>query len=467
MLFFNRFHSKKLIYLWFSETLILFVCAALAAMIRFGLNGEDAVASFLRYDPYLLKSIAVGMAYVTTFYYFDLYTSDLFRPGRLLFIKLLKASIITLVALFALFFVFPAFKAWRGILLIDSIIVPLAIMAWRGIIAKLPKTELPNERVLIIGSGDLAKKIGTQIYHEPAYGFNLVGFIDDDPAKFGISIVNPGIIGGYGDITKLTEEAGINRIIVALADRRAKLPMATLLDCKLRGIIIEEGETFNEKLIGKIPVDHLKPSWMVFSDGFKSLRSRKTIKRIFDVCMAVCCLIVSSPVMLLTAALIKLESRGPVLFRQTRVGENGKHFDIFKFRSMRADAEQKTGPVWAGTNDNRVTKVGKIIRVLRIDELPQIFNVLRGDMSFVGPRPERPFFVTQLREVIPYYELRTVVKPGITGWAQIKYPYGASVEDSLEKLQYDIFYIKNMSPLLDIMIFFWTIKVVLTGKGAR
>mgnify|MGYP001611878982 FL=1 len=254
---------------------------------------------------------------------------------------------------------------------------------------------------------------------------------------------------------------------MALPDKRAKLPMSALLDCKLQGIKVEEGETFNERVTGKIPLDHLKPSWMVFSDGFKSLRSRKILKRVLDILMAFSMLIVAAPLMVITAAAIKLTSKGPAIFKQVRVGENGRNFNIYKFRSMRHDAEAGTGPVWAGASDSRVTLIGRFIRLTRIDELPQIINVVKGDMSFVGPRPERPFFVLKLREVIPYYEMRTVVKPGITGWAQIKYPYGATVQDALEKLQYDIYYIKNMSPLLDFMIFVMTAKVVLTGKGAR
>lgn len=453
--------------MWLSESALLYVCALASAWLRFSIYGSFDIQNIFLYDPYLLKALALGTAYVLVFYYFDLYTSDLLRPSWLLFTKLVTASLIALGSLFAIFFMLPEIKAWRGILLINSLLVPLAVLAWRFFISRLPNLELPSENVLILGSGDLAKKIGSQIYKDRTLGFHLQGFIDDDPGKLGVSIVNPGVIGGYGDIMAITQDAGINRIIVALADRRAKLPMAVLLDCKLRGITIEEGETFNEKLIGKIPVDHLKPSWMVFSDGFKSLRSRKTVKRVFDMAMALACLIISSPVMLFTAILIKIDSRGPVLFRQTRVGENGNEFNIFKFRSMRVDAEDKTGPVWAGSNDNRVTRTGRIIRSIRVDELPQLINVLRGDMSFVGPRPERPFFVSKLREVIPYYEMRTVVKPGITGWAQINYPYGASIEDALEKLQYDIYYIKNMSPLLDIIIFLKTIKVILTGKGAR
>lgn len=459
---FNRYRPGKHLIILASEGALIFLTALLAASFR--LMFDDVIIIY--YDPYFIKTTVLTLIYLASFYYFDLYTPDKYRPGRFMFMRLIEATVVATIVLISIFYMFPSLKTWRGILLANTMILPPVILLWRLTFAKLLSFDLPKKRILIIGSGELAKKIGSEIY-STEQDLKLVGFIDDNPAKFGVSIVNPGVIGGYGDIGRIAVSELIDTIIVALPDRRAKLPMSALLDCKLKGISIEEGETFKERLTGQIPLDHLKPSWMVFSDGFKSLRSRKIVKRSFDLVLAVICLILSAPLMLLTAVLVKLESRGPVIFSQTRVGENGKDFNIYKFRSMRVDAEASTGPVWAGATDNRVTRVGRIIRKIRFDELPQLINVLRGDMSFVGPRPERPFFVDKLKETIPYYEMRTVVKPGITGWAQIKYPYGATTQDALEKLQYDIYYIKNMSPLLDLLIFFWTIKVVLTGKGAR
>jgi len=456
-------YRSRFFFIWVSEFIIIFLSAIVAASIR--LHFDNGAVKY--YDPYFVKTTVLTLTYVTYFYYLDLYTPDMYRPSRMMFIKLMSACLLATVTLFSIFYMIPSLKTWRGILLIDTLILPPLILVWRLLFSKVKGLNLPSKRVLIIGSGDLAKKIGGAIYKQAEHGFQLAGFIDDDPNKLGVSIVNPGVIGGYGDINRLVASDNIDMIIVALPDRRSKLPMSALLDCKLKGISVIEGETFNERLTGNIPLDHLKPSWMVFSDGFKSLRSRKIVKRSFDLVLAVICLILSAPLMLLTAALVKLESKGPLIFSQVRVGENGKDFNIYKFRSMRQDAEASTGPVWAGATDNRVTRVGKIIRKIRFDEFPQLINILKGDMSFVGPRPERPFFVAKLKETIPYYEMRTVVKPGLTGWAQIKYPYGATTQDALEKLQYDIYYIKNMSPLLDLLIFFWTIKVVLTGKGAR
>ena len=456
-------YKSRFFFVWVSEFTLIFISAVAAASVRLYFDNGN----IQYYDPYFVKTVVLTLTYVIYFYYFDLYTPDMYRPSRAMFTRLMSASVLATVTLLTIFYMVPSLRTWRGILLIDTLMLPPMILLWRLLFSRVKSLNLPSKRVLIIGSGDLAKKIGGAIHRQSEYGLKLAGFIDDDPAKLGVSIVTPGVVGGYGDISRVVASDRISMIIVALPDRRSKLPMSALLDCKLKGISVIEGETFNERLTGNIPLDHLKPSWMVFSDGFQSLRSRKTVKRVFDIVFAVFCLIFSAPLMLLTAALVKLESRGPVIFSQVRVGENGKDFNIYKFRSMRADAEAKTGPVWANATDNRVTRVGRVIRKIRFDELPQLINVLKGDMSFVGPRPERPFFVSQLKEKIPYYEMRTVVKPGLTGWAQIKYPYGATEHDALEKLQYDIYYIKNMNPLLDMLIFFWTIKVVLTGKGAR
>lgn len=463
MFYFNRYQSSRQLFTLFSEVALMFAVTLVVATVRVTIDNGNVI----KYDPLFIKSWILTLTYTVSFYYFNLYMPDMYRPSRIMFMRLVTAVFVANIALFSIFYLAPSLKTWRGMLLANTILLPVVILLWRTLIAKTLLVDLPKKRVLIIGSGDLAKKIGGTIYQHPDYGFGLVGFIDDDPSRLGVSIINPGIVGGYGDIARIADTQNIDMIIVALPDRRSKLPMSALLDCKLKGVAVEEGETFNERMTGQIPLDHLKPSWMVFSDGFKSLRSRKILKRTLDLTAAAICLVISAPLMLLTAVIIKLESKGPIIFKQLRVGENGREYNIYKFRSMRADAESSSGPVWAVKKDDRVTKVGRFIRKTRIDELPQLINVLKGDMSFVGPRPERPFFVAQLKESIPYYEIRTVVKPGITGWAQIKYPYGATVQDALEKLQYDIYYIKNMSPLLDIIILFSTIKVVLTGQGAR
>ena len=274
------------------------------------------------------------------------------------------------------------------------------------------------------------------------------------------------VLGEPGDLIKIVRDHKVDKVVVALQERRGTLPLRDLLDCKFNGIVVEDSPAFYEEMTGKIPVAGLYPSSLIFSSGFKKSRLLLLTKRFLDIVASLVLLIVSLPASVATAIAIKLDSKGPVIFSQERAGEREKVFRIYKFRSMYTDAE-KHGPKWASDNDDRVTRVGRIIRKLRIDEIPQLYNILKGDMSFVGPRPERPYFVEQLKKQIPFYSERFWVKPGLTGWAQINYSYGASVEDALEKLQYDLYYIKHLSITLDIAIILQTIKVVLVGRGAR
>jgi sugar transferase (PEP-CTERM system associated) len=260
---------------------------------------------------------------------------------------------------------------------------------------------------------------------------------------------------------------GVRKIVVALKERREKFPINELLKCRTDGIEILDGNSFYEMLAGKLVVEQTNPGWLIFSEGFHKSFTRRFTKRFLDILLSLILLIVFLPVMLVLAVLIKLDSRGPVIFSQDRVGQNRKICMAHKFRSMVDDAEKDTGPVWADDDDSRITRVGRVIRKLRMDEIPQLWNVLKGEMSFVGPRPEREYFVKELDQVIPYYGIRFTVKPGITGWAQVSYGYGASVEDAVKKLDYDLFYIKNMSIFMDLMIVLRTIKIVLFRKGSR
>lgn len=279
-------------------------------------------------------------------------------------------------------------------------------------------------------------------------------------------VLHPMIIGNFNQISSICKDAQVDRIIVALDERRGRFPIDQLLFCRLKGIRVDDGIAFTEQLAGKISVENLYPSSLIFSNGFKGSASFKKIKRYIDIAISILSLPIFLPVSLLIVAAIKLSSKGPIFYKQERVGEDGKVFELFKFRSMRINAEEN-GPVWAMVDDDRVTRVGRIIRKLRLDEIPQIINVIKGEMSFVGPRPERPFFVQKLMTGIPFYSHRHSIKPGITGWAQLYYPYGASMEDALEKLKYDLYYVKNMSLLLDLTIVLETFKIVLFGKGAR
>ena len=275
------------------------------------------------------------------------------------------------------------------------------------------------------------------------------------------------VLGDWSELDQILAAHKVDRIVVALDDRRGRLPIRELVSWKFRGVTITDSADIQEELTGKIITQGIYPSWLVFSGGFNRCRSLLAAKRAIDLVMSLVLGLLSLPVALITALAVKLESPGPVLYTQTRVGEREKKFTIYKFRSMRHDAEKECGATWASKKDPRVTRVGAIIRKLRIDELPQLFNILKGDMSFVGPRPERPEFVEKLKSQIPYYAERCAVKPGLTGWAQINYPYGDCLEDAVEKLQYDIYYIKHLSVFLDFTIILQTAKVVLLGRGAR
>jgi sugar transferase (PEP-CTERM system associated) len=275
------------------------------------------------------------------------------------------------------------------------------------------------------------------------------------------------IIGGWSTIHRFVSEGRVDRIVVALEERRGRFPAEDLLNCRMEGISIEEGIAFYEHLTGKLLIEKAYPSFLIFSDGFIKTTYHHGVKTALDFSLALSGLIILLPVMALIALAIKLDSVGPIFYRQERVGKNGKTFILLKFRSMKKDAEKATGPIWAEEGDKRVTWVGKILRKLRLDEIPQMINILRGEMSFVGPRPERPHFVEHLKDEIPFYDKRHAVKPGITGWAQIKYPYGASKNDALEKLKYELYYIKNMSLFFDLLVLFRTVKIALFGNGAR
>jgi sugar transferase (PEP-CTERM system associated) len=271
----------------------------------------------------------------------------------------------------------------------------------------------------------------------------------------------------YKGLCEIAKDLRISKIVVALAEKRGALPTKELLKCRIDGINIIEGASFYEMLTGRLLVEHINPAWLIFSEGFHKSRLRRFIKRSLDLVLSLIMIITFLPVFIVIAILIKFDSPGPIFFSQERVGQNRKTYRIHKFRSMVADAEKKSGPVWANDDDDRITAVGRVIRKWRFDEMPQLWNVLQSEMSFVGPRPEREFFVKKLEEVIPYYGERFTVKPGITGWAQVSYGYGSSVDDAIEKLNYDLFYIKNMSIFMDLMIVMRTIKTVLVGKGAR
>jgi sugar transferase (PEP-CTERM system associated) len=357
----------------------------------------------------------------------------------------------------------------RGVFLIAAILIIADVVGWRVIYELAHRTFGPRERLLLVGTNAAAVTLAGELHDRRVeLGVEIVGFVDADPARVGEPVINPGIIGTVSDIPSIVHHRNVDRVVVSLVDARGKLPMDELLRMKIdRGVTFDHLPTVYEEFTGKIAVENLRPSWLLFSEGFRKTRLLLVAKRSLDVLCASIGLMLAAPLLGLVALLVRFTSKGPVLYHQLRVGRHGKVFTVHKFRSMRQDAEAGTGPVWAQASDPRLTPVGGFLRRTRLDELPQLWNVLVGDMSMVGPRPERPEFVAQLTEQIPFYGLRHSVRPGVTGWAQVCYTYGASVEDALEKLQYDLFYIKRMAIAFDLFVLFSTVKTVLLRRGAQ
>jgi len=342
----------------------------------------------------------------------------------------------------------------------------LAMLAHRVHVGHAGATTLMRQRVLIFGTGTRAKLVGRTLQKSDPH-IDLVGYYAS-PNEAVAEVSAWGILSQNMSLTDIVMEQQVDEIVVALAERRGgSMPLRELLDCKLQGVRVVDMATHFEQTLGQIRLDSVSAGWLIFGDGFSQGLLRTMVKRLFDIVCALILLVLASPVILVTGLLILLESGGPILYLQERVGLNGRLFNVVKFRSMRTDAEQDGQPRWATAQDDRVTRVGRILRKLRIDELPQLFSVLNGDMSLVGPRPERPYFVDKLTQEIPYFAVRQSVKPGVTGWAQVRYHYGASVEDAAEKLQYDLYYVKNHTLFLDLVILFETVGVVLTAKGAQ
>lgn len=450
------------------------------------LRGALPLSELAAVEIFVRTLLLVGACQVV-FFFNDLYDWKVIRNRHQTSIRMLESCSYSLILVALLYFALdgldrflldvPQGQARLGIYKssIVSTVVGIGIVYFAGtayrracqwMLFRIPIAD----RLLMIGDGPMAEVIERELGERADPGYAIAGYvlpeIPETVPKNGHGEPRT-ILGAYGSIVENVKKHGIGRVVVCLSERRGNLPLIELLNCRLQGVKVEEGELLYERLTGKIAVEKLRPSYLIFSEGFNRSKFNYIFKRALDVFLALLGLVLSLPLCLATALAIKLTSRGPILFSQARVGKEGRIFTLYKFRSMRADAEKSTGPVWAAADDARVTAVGRIIRQIRIDEIPQLINVLANDMSFVGPRPERPFFVEELKKDIPYYTERLVVKPGITGWAQINYRYGASKEDALEKLQYDLYYIKNMSIFLDVIILLRTVKVVLLGFGAR
>ncbi|HEY3886015.1 MAG TPA: TIGR03013 family XrtA/PEP-CTERM system glycosyltransferase [Vicinamibacterales bacterium] len=417
----------------------------------------------------LQKAMLIAAATQLCLYYADLYDLRSITDRRDLFMRIVQALGGTSLLLALVYFWVPKLIIGRGVFMVAALLVISVVTGWRLGFEWLSRRMSPRERWLLVGTSAAAVTLTRELFERrQELGIEIIGFVDPDPMKVGQPVLNPGVIGTIEDIPSIVRARGVDRVIVSLADARGKLPMDKLLEMKLDGdVSFAHLPTVYEDYTGKIAVENLRPSWLIFSEGFRKTRLLRAGKRALDIAAAGVGLVVAAPFLLLVGLLVRLTSPGPALYHQQRVGQHGRIFIVHKFRSMRTDAEAKTGAVWATANDSRVTGFGRFMRRSRIDELPQLWNVLKGDMSFVGPRPERPEFVASLVEQIPFYGLRHAVRPGLTGWAQVRYTYGASVEDALEKLQYDLFYIKHVTIALDLFIMFMTLKTVLLRKGAQ
>jgi sugar transferase (PEP-CTERM system associated) len=412
-----------------------------------------------------LKGLLIAGVCQLCLYYGDLYNSRVGGDRRELYVRTLRSLGATSLVLAALYFWLPALIIGRGVFMIAATLVIVSVVTWRVSFLWFAKQMGPRERLLLVGTSPAALSLARELERRHDLGVEVVGFVDTDPVRH--SSPNPRVVGNIEDIPAIVSKRSVDRVVVNLSDARGQLPMDMLLNMKLKGVTFDHLASVYEEYTGKIAVENLRPSWLIFSDGFRKPKSLVAMKRAVDIFAAAVGMVLAAPLMLGVAVLIKLVSRGPVLYCQRRVGEHGEVFTLYKFRSMRTDAEAGTGPVWARDKDDRIIPGGGFIRKTRLDELPQLWNVLRGNMSLVGPRPERPEFVGELTRAIPFYGQRHVVKPGLTGWAQVRYSYGSSVDDAMEKLQYDLFYIKNLTVALDLFIIVMTVKTVILRRGAK
>jgi sugar transferase (PEP-CTERM system associated) len=443
-------------------TFVLFVGDLLVILLSFYLT--ELSAAWVGSASFIARFLEVSAVMAFVLYLNNLYQPRLPLGRRELVARLLIAQAASGLLIAAVGFAVPALRLGRWASLEITALTTLGLTAWRAALLGTWSQQQMTVRVLVLGTGHVGQLIA-KLEPTSARPFRIIGYLDDDLAAADMVPDGHVLLGKIQDLDVLAEETRPDIVVIAQIDRRGCFPSRALLDCRLRGIRVEDWPTFYEKATGRILVTAVRPSWLIFSDGFVKTPRTEIIKRLFDITVSLAALILSLPVMVLAAIAIKLESPGPILYRQARLGQNGCVFILNKFRSMRHEAEKETGPVWTQQRDPRITRVGALLRRTRLDEVPQLFNVLVGHMSFVGPRPERPEFVEELQKKIPYYMERLAVKPGITGWAQVNYRYGASVEDAVEKLQYDLYYIKNLSLFLDLLILLNTVQVVLFARG--
>ena len=453
---FNVYYPIRTLVLLVGEALIVWTSFLLGAVYAFR---QDSYL-VLNYEGGYYKILVVTILVLLCSHWFDLYdTARLNTRGELYFRLLMVPGLLAFV-LAAVSYIRPDFLLGNGSSAVGLLILTVALFGWRIGFTWLIQLPILVERVYVLGTGERALRLVQGLRQNPEIGVEIVSWT----GKLEGAVTRDSVAVHLLDIVRTQK---VHRVIVAMPDRRGTIPMQELLDLRMQGVKIEEAASWLERISGKIEVENLYPSWLVFGEGFRRSTPFQLVRRVISIVISLVGLILALPLFPLIVLAIRLDSKGPVFYTQTRVGKGGRLFNVVKFRTMRNDAEALSGPQWAGNNDPRVTRVGKFLRYSRLDEIPQLWCVLKGDMAFVGPRPERPEFVEWLSREIPYYGVRHMVRPGLTGWAQVKYKYGSTVEDAREKLQYDLFYMKNASIGLDLLIMFQTIKTVLLSRGAQ
>ncbi|MBZ5644075.1 MAG: TIGR03013 family PEP-CTERM/XrtA system glycosyltransferase [Acidobacteriia bacterium] len=467
----HAYFPTRTLVLWISEACLISMAFLAVTVARLGVG---PAALMLNYHHGSLKILVVSAAIIICMYYFDLYDSAILGNRRKVPIRLAQVLGTVYIVLALLYYFYPPLDLGAGIFVVGLVFVAMLLFCWRKLFDMVNSVTDFADRAVILGDGPLAELLQQECESRPEFGLRVVGRVLPFEIGNNQSDGRRGETSGdlFGiEMNEILPRAiktfRANRIVVAMDERRGKLPVEMLLSMKCRGVHVQDGVEVYETITGKVPIECTRLASLLFSPGFYASRFHLFYKRFASVLVSILGLLVALPLLPFVVFAIKLTSPGPVLYRQRRVGRDGNVFHCYKFRTMRADAEADTGPTWAMDDDPRITPVGHFLRKTRLDEIPQLWNVLTGDMSLVGPRPERPEFVSGLSREIPYYFLRHSIRPGITGWAQIRYRYGNTVEDAKEKLRYDLFYIKNMSMGLDLLIFLSTIKVIILGTGAK
>jgi sugar transferase (PEP-CTERM system associated) len=465
---FDRYISRKSVTLAVVESGLIALALLCGARLRFWQN-DLGFQTYITGPEFLSQALTFVAIVQICFYYCDLYNLAAIRLPNDRFIAVGQSLGSACLLLGMLYFVFPNLVLGRGVFFISVALLPAFILVNRVALDRIWRAAAPAQNVLVLGTGKLASVVASTLAQRPDLNIRVVGFAaTPDLNGVGGTMAGLPVLGTTEQVAEIVQRNGVGRIVVALEDRRnGALPIQHLVRLRVEGIQVEEAHSAISALTGRVWLDTVKPSWFVFSDGFQRSAWTLVVKRALDLACGLIGVVVTFPAMLLVALAIRLDSKGPIFYRQTRVGLRGRPFQVIKFRSMRIDAEESGRAKWAVTNDPRVTRVGRFLRKYRVDELPQFINVIRGEMSFVGPRPERPVFVKELRKQISYYDERHTVRPGVTGWAQVQYEYGSSVEDAARKMEYDLFYLKNMSVAFDLAIIFDTVRIVLTGQGGK